>query len=80
MEDWSSRMQRQKHREIPREPKEYFFEGYPVEIVENFARANRRIVVIETQDGDRLEVFVEQLESGKQVCQEDCVITKRGLQ
>ncbi|MGB5964149.1 MAG: hypothetical protein WBG65_01315 [Sulfurimonadaceae bacterium] len=49
-----------KHYTAP-EPKEYTFEGYPVEIIDNFERADKRIVVIETQTGDRFEVFREQL-------------------
>ena len=43
-------------------PKEYTFEGYPVEIIDNFVRSDKWIVVIETQDSERYEVFYEQLE------------------
>ena len=50
-----------KHYTAP-EPREYTFEGQPVEIVDNYVRAGKRIVVIETLDGDRLEVFMEQLD------------------
>jgi len=45
------------------EPIKYFFQGCPVKIVENFVRAKKRIIVIETTTGERFEVFMEQLDS-----------------
>ena len=55
-------MQQQKRQEYTSpEPKEFTFEGQPVSIVDNFTRAGKRIVVIETSDGSRFEVFMEQL-------------------
>lgn len=66
MENWSNSTHRahfkSKKRYTAPEPKEYSFEGYPIEIVDSFSREGKRIAVIETLDGDRFEVFMEQLD------------------
>ena len=65
MENWSNSTHRAhikpKKHYTPAEPKEYTYEGQPVEIVDSFSRGGKRIIVIETLDGNRLEVFIEQL-------------------
>ena len=65
MENWSNSTHRAslkpKTQYTPPETKQYTYNGLPVEIVDSFSRGGKRIVVIETVDGDQFEIFMDQL-------------------
>ena len=66
MENWSNSTHRahiklKKHYTTP-EPKEYSYEGSPVKIIDNYVRAGKRVIVIETLEGKKFEVFMEKLD------------------
>ena len=48
--------------ETSNDSKQYYYQGLPIQIVDNFVRSNKRIALIETMSGDRFEVFIEMLE------------------